>query len=258
MTPDRADAPARERVLISYPKSGRTWFRYIFDLARIDVRFTHARATAWRPPPGRLVRREEAEGNTIVFLHRNPIDTAVSMFFQRTRRNHKPWSWRWIKAAARGRLPPRGLDEFLRHPGFGVERICRFNRAWLDYLVSSTDAIVVRYEDMAADPIATLTRVVRHLDPEGNHDIAALVEQSSFGRMRAVEDSGTRKAAELDLESRNPGDPDSRKVRRGKVGGYRDYLSEAEQVYFEKICQDYGLGSVAMTEANAAGAAHPV
>jgi hypothetical protein len=32
----------RTRVFVSYPKSGRTWLRYVLDLVGCKVKFTHA------------------------------------------------------------------------------------------------------------------------------------------------------------------------------------------------------------------------
>ena len=234
------DPSAAQRVLISYPKSGRTWFRYIFNLAGMDVEFTHAGGEGFGKEA--QPRFDEVSARRGVFLHRNPIDASVSLFFHLNNFKFRPFTWRHAKALIAGTLPPRDLRTFLSHPGFGVERACKYNRAWLDRLASSGKGVlIVRYEDMIAEPEATLSSVMRHYGREQTIDIAALIERASFEKMRAAEAAGGTDARDLKLGHKNRRDPDARKVRRGKVGGYRDYLSEAEQREFEAICSRYDL-----------------
>ncbi len=233
-----AELPSLERttnvpVFISYPKSGRTWFRYIFDLAGINVSFEHARR-------GGTPKFEVADGRRGIFLYRYPIDSAVSHYFYLNHYKLRLGTARHLKATLKGTLPPRDLRAFLDSPQYGVSLVCQYVRAWLDYLESHREIITITYEDMRANPVATLRRVLDHIDPGGNHDVAALVEQSTFERMRATEDSGDR-ARELRLGHKRKSDPDSRIVRKGKMGGYRDYLSPPEQMHYEEICAEFGF-----------------
>jgi hypothetical protein len=212
-------------VFISYPKSGRTWFRYLLGLAKLDVTFAHGRK-------GQVPLLTTAAGRTGIFLHRNPIDTAVSHFFFLNRYKLRWGTWRHLKALAQGRLPPRDLVAFLDHPAFGVAGICRYNRLWLDHLRGRPEFLVVTYEDMVTKPQETLAGVLHHLEPGQNFDVAWLIQEADFTRMREVEDAGGWR--HLGGQKRRS-DPDSRFIRRGKVGGYRDYLSEPEQRRFEAI-----------------------
>jgi hypothetical protein len=43
------------------------------------------------------------------------------------------------------------------------------------------------------------------------------------------------------LKATDPTDPDSYKVRRGKVGGFTDYLTEADQAYCASVMHRVGL-----------------
>ena len=89
------------------------------------------------------------------------------------------------------------------------------------------DLLVIRYEDMRADPGAHLTKVVELL--EGSADpahIEAAVEFASVDNMRKLETSSVFSSVRM-----KPGDksnPESFKVRRAKVGGYRDYFEDDE------------------------------
>lgn len=229
-----------DRIFISYPKAGRTWFRFLFNLAHVEAKFTSAGAQGSSGKESRP-QFELAEGRKVVFLHRNPIDTAVSLYFHLNSYKYRPYTFRHAKAFLQGALPPRGLTDFLQSPGYGVERVCRFDRAWLDHLAETrADHMVIRYEDMRAAPEPTLAGVLAYFDPGGRHDVAKLVEQASFERMQRVESEGDHDGA-MRLGHKNRRDQNARKVRRGKVGGYRDYLSPAEQQHFEAICASYGL-----------------
>jgi hypothetical protein len=92
---------------------------------------------------------------------------------------------------------------------------------------------------MSANPTETLSRILQHYAPDRRYDIEALVEQSSFDKMKKL--NSFDKVRGLRFGQKVAFDSDSRKVRRGVVHGYRDYLSDAEQRYFEQICTGYGL-----------------
>ena len=63
--------------------------------------------------------------------------------------------------------------------------------------------------------------------------VAAVVAECSFENMRRMEEEGA--AASGRLRAGSPSDPESFKVRRGKVGGYRDYLGDADLRYIEDL-----------------------
>jgi hypothetical protein len=92
------------------------------------------------------------------------------------------------------------------------------------------DFLLVRYEDMRADPEGQLAKVL-HLfgAPVRSEYVREAVAFASVENMRKLEQ---RRLAWLDGIRMAPGNranPDSYKVRRAKVGGYRDYFT-AEQV----------------------------
>jgi hypothetical protein len=83
-----------------------------------------------------------------------------------------------------------------------------------------------------------------------DEDIAGAVEWGSFDNLRKLESSGFFKRGGMTL--RNPDDPNSFKVRRGKVGGYRDYFSdeqiaELETLMRERLLPVFGYTNTAST-----------
>ncbi len=64
-------------------------------------------------------------------------------------------------------------------------------------------------------------------------DINHAIEFSSLESMRKLEASNDQPAGKRRLAPKNINNPDSFKVRRGKVGGYRDYFSAQELAQIE-------------------------
>lgn len=232
-------------MLISYPKSGRTWLRYLFKVAEVDCPMTHA-GYGSNPRSPRFGRpfsgvTETANSDRSVLLVRNPIDTAVSLYFQIHKRELHTLTNRLLhlpRLALSGRLPPKELADFLDHPGFGVRKVCAFNRAWIDTVASDPRFLVMQYETLLGAPEDSFKTLLGHLVPEREFDFPKLVSETSFERMQAMEAGTNDRALKLGAKSKSP---QSRKVRRGKAGGYVDYLDTETSRKFEAICAEYGL-----------------
>ena len=94
-----------------------------------------------------------------------------------------------------------------------------------------------------ADPqLATLARALEvagleaalaflDLPAPGADGIAATVEECRFERMQALEMAGAVRSRRLTVA--DPANPESRKVRRGKAGGYRDYLAAGDIAWID-------------------------
>src|SRR5207249_10495469 len=116
----------------------------------------------------------------------------------------------------------------------GIILIVEKSNAWLTEFARRTACILVRYEDLHATPNQQFRRVlaaVGETDPQARYFESAL-EFSRFGNMRKMEAS-----LEYDRQLLQPGDvndPESYKVRRGKIGGYVDYLDPSDVVYADQ------------------------
>ena len=267
-----ADFHAADAFVVSIQKSGRTWVRLFLSAyfsewhqnnfsaasraaaaaAIPSLCYTHdlwehtAKECFGEQLRGKwLIPRQETAHKPILLIARDPRDTMVSLFFHLKKRS----------GTFRDDLPA-----LLRHPVFGVERVVMVMNRWLQEWSDSCRMHILRYEDARRDPAATFTMALRFLQPTLALDPAALaraVEISSFENMRRLEAGmagccGTEFVSELNhtkknsLRPANADDPDSYKVRRGKVGGYTDYLAEPEIRYLdralEKLDPRYGYG----------------
>ncbi len=230
---------------MSFPKSGRTWVRYALAIEGLRPDFTQAGHGARTFELGRGFRgiSDQMRQSRIIFLHRNPLDTAVSYFFQLSRKDLRRGSGRWLRRApvlaALGRMPPSTIDAFVCDDRYGVPLICEFNRCWLNGLETwSKEKLIVSYEDLRADPARGFEPVFGFLG-RSDADMQAVAEKSSFDQMRSVERSGTGRDLRLYLSDND--DPESAKVRKGKVKGYWDYLTPATIEASDEIAARYGF-----------------
>jgi hypothetical protein len=233
------------KVLISYPKSGRTWLRYVFHLLGLDVELTHAGyGTGGARNIGKPFRhlKKRVMGRRNIFLYRNALDTCVSLYFQVHRTDLISGSYeypkKYRKLARADCLPPQDMDEFALHPIWGLENVCKFNAAWLAYLEGRPCSMAFSYEHLREDPETHLAALLDFIEAEP-YDLAAVIDGSRFEAMRSKEISGADQ--ELRLNGPQVPDIDALKVRRGKVRGYTDYLSEGAIAEASRIAATYGF-----------------
>lgn len=158
-------------------------------------------------------------GTRVLLLGRDLRDTIVSAFFQATRRVD---------------VFEGTLSEFIRSDRFGVRKIVTFYDHWLFSRKVPEAFLFLRYESLHDDPKAALIRTLAFLgEHRVNHRaVASAVEFCAFENLRRAEQEN-RFGDEI-LSPADGTDPESFKVRRGLVGGYTDYLSEADIAYIDE------------------------
>jgi hypothetical protein len=170
-----------------------------------------------------LVPRRELNRAKIILLARDPRDCFVSLFLQLTRRDPN----------APVKLRQKTVSEMLRDEKFGMRAIVDAMNDWLNEFSQRDNFTLVRYEALrasSAEHFRDLLAVLGEPSPDANIFQEAL-EFSRFENMQKLEAAGA-----FDSNILHPGDvrdPESFKVRRGKVGGYREYLSAEDQHFAE-------------------------
>jgi hypothetical protein len=214
--------------VVSFPKSGRTWLHVML------ARLAHgARAPFVLDVPGVLFTHDDADkpglplrtdfgryaGRKVVLLVRDPRDVLVSYFAHRTRRD---------------RTYAGTLSAFVREPGYGAERIADFLAAWWRHRTVPRSFLLVRYEDLHADPRKELERLARFAGlPHGDAELEEAAAFGGFDRMVEMERAGA--IDDKRLRAADPADPDSYKVRRGAVGGWTAALSRADAAFVNAV-----------------------
>src|SRR5262245_61451413 len=239
--------------VISYGKSGRTWARVMLSryfqlrygvsrrrLFTLDnyhrhnpaipvVMFTHDNYL--RDFTG-TEGKSDFSGKKLVVLVRHPADTAVSQYFQ----------WRYRMKPGKKALndyPAHGADisvqDFVLHHPAGLERVVAFTNQWAKELSGSGNILLVRYEDLRRDTAGELRRILNFMGEQPtDQELADVVVFASIENMRKLEEGRTFWRSGSVLKPAQRGNVDSYKVRRGKVGGFHDYFSDAEVAEIER------------------------
>ncbi|HVN40601.1 MAG TPA: sulfotransferase domain-containing protein [Myxococcota bacterium] len=256
-------------VVVSYGKAGRTWLRVLlsgfyhrvygiparsllgFDnFHRRDARiprvfFTHDNYIG--DYTGHRDSKRDFYDKKVVLLVRSPQDTGVSQYFQ--------WKHRMRPGKKRlNEYPEHGADvtiaDFLMRPASGLPKIVDFMNRWAAEAPRIRELLLVRYEDLRADPEGQLRRIVRFLGgPTDDTAIRAAVAFASVENMRAMEERRAFWFSGLRMTQRDRANPDSYKVRRARVGGYRDYFDDEEVARIDALVRSrlspfFGYGLV--------------
>ena len=234
---DAAWLSEADAVVVSYPKSGRTFVRAM--LARLYQRrfgvderrllefpmlrraperaprvlFTHAGDTMRSSDEIHLDPSAYSHAK-VVLIARHPGDIAVSRFYHLKHRS---------RDKARQRLAEQPLESFVWAKQGGIPSIVTF----LNQFAALPGVTIVRYEDFLTEPAKSLRTLADAIGVGADEaDIDDAVEFGSLSSLKQREQEGYFLSSRLRPARR--GDARSAKVRAGKSGGYRAQLDAAE------------------------------
>jgi hypothetical protein len=235
-------------VVISVPKSGRTWVRTFLcayfckrtakpftlrpdryhdpNIPRMifshDFAEQRMKATLWERIRGKyLVPARELARARVILLVRDPRDSFVSLYMQLVHRTRE----------TPRELKEKSMGDLLRDRRYGIMSIIKTMNNWFAEFGRRKNFSLVHYESLRAAPEKNFRAILSTLgetepDPEA---FKHALQFSDFANMQRLEAAGVFDSKIL--RSRDVQNPESFKVRRGKVGGYRDYLSPEDQAF---------------------------
>lgn len=232
--------------LCSYPKSGRTWLRFIlanylnqiFNLnLTLDfwTLFTLLPNGGSHPQKGLpaykfahktdipviisshgLWQDKFNKGN-IIFLLRSPVDVLISYYY------HLSYGMG---------VYDKNIQHFIRDPQAGIAHLIAYLNQWSHHL-DLNQTHILSYEQMQSNTQKTVTEIIKFIGlPVENQALNDAIEAASFEKMRALE---TAKGAPwLCVNSDNPA---ALRTRQGKVGNHDKYLEEEDIIYIQQQCE---------------------
>lgn len=233
--PLRLAAARADAFLVSYPKSGRTWLRYLLscyfaESAKLgfepDLTSTFRILPNFDRDPVRgidaFIGRTGEAGlplilvshlpyrerlfldRPVLFLVRDPRDVIVSAYFHATR--HKK-SFSGDMAA------------FLDEPKYGMAALTAYLNGWAAGLAGRPHHLI-SYEHMLAEPMPAVAGILAFLGVEPQPEmLARAVAAAQFDRMRDKERDGGIPGHDYDRS-----DDQSLRMRSGKAGAFGEWL----------------------------------
>jgi hypothetical protein len=195
----------------------------------------------------------EFRDRRIVLLARHPCDIAVSWYIQFTKRISVA-KREMISATLRHPIDHTSVDkwEFVMNPEIGLPSLIEFLNTWERNLSKVERSMIARYEDLRTHPEETLKAILGFFEQEfSDQEIAEAVRFGSFDNMQKLESSGVLSRG--GFSAYVAGDPETAKVRRGKILGYRnDFDAEKveamDRMVAERLSPTFGYGAGGVTE----------
>lgn len=218
-----------DTFLVSYPKSGNTWVRFMlsnliarppksFEDANNLVPDLHNAATPEvlpKVPPPRILKSHfpyQSDYRRVIYLVRDPRSVCVSQFYFKKRK---------------GELSPEFefeafFDAFLEGFDDGFGDWGSHVSGWLGSGNHKPDLLVVRFEDLKRDTATQLSRMCDFAGLVCDHsDLKKAIENSTMRKMRQIEiETG------LGSKMNGKGDLSIPFVRRGKTSEWQEYFSD--------------------------------
>lgn len=236
--------------LISYPKCGRTWLRLMIGRAisrhfhlpeseevlflRSNRRY-HAQAPRLmvihdnrpmlRTPDELETSKVRYRTKKVIFLARDPRDVIVSSYFEMKNRGRlfgqNPYE-------EHSPIFDGSLAEFIQQRRGGFDTLLAYYNIWAQNRHLPHGFLLVRYEDMKANPGGELRRVLDFLGLQAisQTTIDEAVSYASFENMQKMEAEGRFQSGML--RPADQANRESYKTRQGRAHGFVDHLSPVE------------------------------
>ena len=252
-------------LIIGHPKSGNTWLKVMIsrlyqlrynlpesklintdEFARKIPEIPRLAATngyySYEGEVGKLLACGAPDNplrhKPVLFLARHPIDIAVSWYLQFTKRQSHA-KQELINHFVEHPIDRRTVQmwDFVRYSDIGLPSLIEYQNTWARNVRELERGMLVKYEDLRAHPVPTLHSITQLMGENFSEDeIRAAVEWSSFDNLQKLETSGTFSQGGMKLVDAR--DPTTFKVRRGKVGGYRDDFNPEQVAELEALVRD--------------------
>ena len=246
-------------VIVSFGKSGRTWLRVMMSrFYQIRYGLSQRHLLAFDNLHNRVpaiprvffthdnymkdyIKDSEPKSayrnKRVILMVRHPADVAVSQYYQ--------WKFRMPtrkKTINNYPAPDEDLSlfDFVMRPDSGLLKIVEFMNGWGREIERMRDLMIVRYEDLRAEPETTLGRILDFAGTPGSaEDIREAVRFASVENMRQMERKRVFWLSGRRMLAKDRSNLNTYKVRRAKVGGYRDDFTPEQVAAIDRLVADH-------------------
>jgi len=242
-------APEDKIYIVSYPKSGRTWLRVLLSRYKqrlLNINDFHLKLHALYSSSPYLTPQ-------YIFYHAGSANTHMSYkkkvkdFFKRN--NNEQFSLSkctnskliilirdlrdtivsaYHQDSKRANLFSGTISDYIRNDQLGMSRLIRFYE-FLANEKGKYDHIIVAYEDMHTNINKQMKFILNFSGIDVNEEfINDSINFAQFSNMQSLEKSNFFGEK---LSPKNNKDVNSYKVRKGKIGSYKDELNHEDVIY---------------------------
>jgi hypothetical protein len=145
--------------------------------------------------------------------------------------------------------------DFVKGDHQGLAHIIEFMNGWVTELPKIKNLLVVRYEDLRSHPEQEMARIVTFLCLEANAAfLKDTAEFASVENLRKKEQENYFWRSGSRVQAKDVNDPNTFKVRKAKVGGYRDYFDDDQVAELNAMVDSNLLPAFGYTSAEVAEA----
>jgi hypothetical protein len=190
----------------------------------IIVKFEHDKGN-WVPAPPKMkdvvFNKQRYKDKRIIFLIRDPRDVLVS-------------SWYHLKY--RENIYREDLSKFIRDELTGIQKVVHFFNTWYENQQNTKEFLLLSYENLHNRTEESFQKMLEFIGETPNLQILHnAIEETKFNKMQKMESSGDLKEPWM-----KPGSNKSRqsmKIRKGKIGSYKEELSQEDIAYINTYMQ---------------------
>lgn len=140
--------------VVSYPRSGRCWFEYIFEQCyhNKNIIFRHATydSTILDICPNAVKMPDDKTCLNVILLVNDPRDVICDIYLNR--RNKYP------------EIRDMSFDKFVVHSIYGIEPVVRFYNTWVQKHIGVNKFSILFYKTLITQPEKTIHKICNLLD----------------------------------------------------------------------------------------------
>jgi len=242
---------SNEVYVVSFPKCGRTWLKvmiceviyksfpkmekyndvsteklYAIHSKIPRIVFTHDDDPQFKSPAEILTDKSFYRYTKVIFLVRDPKDVIESWFYEYKNRIEESY-----KTPAR-QLNVSSLEKFPFEEKGSLKSIVKFYNVWVANSHVPKQFLLIRYEDLQNDTLKVFRSVLSFLklgDSVSDSILREVVSNNAFEKLKKRELEGSISLGKINNEfgsSNGESEDNFLKVRKGKVGSYRNVFSQ--------------------------------